>query len=259
MIVRGTDGRLIFSMRAAREYFWSTPILRKKYEKTQVLRRETVITARGMPDNIRESLGRSIYRVILIANNKAITSISPIVDSITPSDLIVQYNGCQYYEAFKRSECWKLFVFRADGHTDVNFGFSKKITRFSHLREGESTCNRIAVLFIDNVPNTNKAPRGLENILKESRACSFVDTSAKIFESYPTPRGIDFAGPSTGFVTLLLFLQAREDLQRAGAREFEIVLCRFGDACDGEFWDGHNWAHERKFIMGLADYVTLVT
>jgi hypothetical protein len=259
MIVRGKNGQWVFSLRAAREYFWSTPLLRKKYAKTQFLRRETMVTARGIPDNIRESLGRSIYRVIFVANNKAITSINPLVDSITPNDLIVQYNGCRYYEMFKRSECWKLFVFRADGHTGVNFGFSKKVARFSHVNLGEATNDKIAVLFIDNVPNTNKAPRGLENISKESRACSVVDTSSKIFKSYPTPEGIDFAGPSSGFVTLVLFLQARKDLQCAGARQFEIVLCGFSDVCDGEFWNGHNWTHEREFIMGLADRATLVT
>lgn len=209
-----------------------------------------------MPTNVTDRLGRSIKRVLLIANNSDYSPTDTLIASIDPSDLIVQYNDCRYYHSFKRSKCSKLFVFRSDGRKGVNFGFSRWTRKFAHLRNKTGN-DGLSILFVDTIPDVSQPPAGLDKILKSSGACSFIDTSETIFNAYPTPPGFECAGPSTGFATLMLLLHARDDLRRTGAGDFEIVVHGFSDASDGRFWGGHNWAYERKFIAGLGDQVSL--
>jgi hypothetical protein len=253
----GGKNRLPLSLkRSLRQYFWSPEREYRLYKNWQIYRRAFVITANGLPTNIKDRLGITTKRVILVANNGERPPPTSLIASLSYNDLVVQYNACRHYEYFKRSNCSKLFVFREYGCTGFNFGFSRKVRMFADLNKNIDD-QALSILFINNIPDLTRHPRGLEKILKNADACSLVETSEPMFETYPTPQGYKFAGPSTGFATLIHFLQARERLRRKEASDFEIVLCGFSTTSEGESWEGHNWAYERKFIAGLAgDQVT---
>ncbi len=255
MISRRRNRLLLSLKRSLGQYFWPPDRKRRIQKNWQIYRRHFVIT-NGLPANITDRLGISIKRVILIANNNEWTPPNSWIASLSPDDLVVQYNDCDRYKYLKRSNCSKLFVFRGDGPSGFSFGFSRKVRTFAHLNKN-SGGEALSILFINNIPDLTKPPRGLESILKRFEACSFVETSETMFDNYPTPQGFVCPGPSTGFATLILFFHARDDLRRKGVNGFEIVLCGFSDAGESGFWGGHNWAYERKFVAGLADQVTL--
>lgn len=258
MTLRRQNELAPFSKRALWGYFWSPERQRRRYRQKQIRRRESVVLTSGIPANILEHLGFAIRRVILVANNSECGPSKQLLATIADADLIVQYNRCYHYELFKELNCRKLFVFRGDGYSGSSFGFSRKVKTFSHLN-GKPRGEGVSILFVDNIPHFGNAPRGLKRVLRNPGTCAFFDTSEAIFETYPTPQGVEGAGPSTGFATLNLFLQAREGLWREAGREFEIVLCGFRDASSSQLWGGHNWAYERDFVSGLAGRVIMVS
>src|SRR5207248_2273974 len=97
-------------------------------------------------------------------------------------------------------------------------------------------------------PAPSYAPAVLHGIIRDPTATGYLNSFRGMFNFYPNSSKINFAGPSTGFVALQLFLEARRRLLQNVSQGFEIILLGFEDMPDGMFWPGHNWAFERSFV-----------
>jgi hypothetical protein len=208
--------------------------------------------SRGIPARLARQLG-IIKRIFLVANNRTLGPAS-LPHDLKSCDLAVQFNLCMHMAHFLSADCSKLFVFRGQGDLGVNFGYPPNRNAFlgvdPALFRGQSY-----VLFVDNFPKPAAAPAVLRSIIRDPSAVGYVSSSDGMFQSYPTPANIDFAGPSTGFVALHLFLEARRRLP-PGAK-FEIVPLGFEDTPDDYFWPGHNWPFERSFVAAHRLELTL--
>ena len=200
--------------------------------------------SRGIPARLAAQLGSIIKRIFLVANNGHLGP-SNLPNDLKPSDLIVQFNLCIHIGHFLSADCSKLFVFRGQEDLGVNFGYPPNPNAFlaidPDLFRGQSY-----LLFVDNFPKAYAAPAVLRNIIREPSAVGYVNSSDELFRCYPRPANIDFAGPSTGFVALQLFLEARR--RRVHNAKFEIVPLGFEDTPGDFLWHGHNWRFERSFV-----------
>ena len=211
----------------------------------------------GIPARIADQLGCDIKRVFLVANNRHLAP-SNLPDDLGAHDLVVQFNSCIHIAHFLSADCSKLFVFRARGNRRVNFGYPPNPNAFVGI-DPALFHGQLYVSFVDNIPAPSYAPAVLQGIIRDTSAVGYLNSFRGIFKSYPKPPKIDFAGPSTGFVTIRLFLEARRRLAQHVGSKLEIILLGFEDTPNGTFWRGHNWAFERSFVEAHRLELTLST
>jgi hypothetical protein len=209
-----------------------------------------IAAPRGLPKAIVDVLGRTIARVVLVSNHEDRASLQALLTTIGRRDLLVQFNLCAHNAAIAPLNCQKLFVFRANGGSGTNFGYRPDALAFQGTTFATQR-GQVSLLFVDNLPSTARAPVCLQWAARNAAAWSYVDSSDRPFNTYPVP-AYKYAGPSTGFVTLQLLLDARQRLSQQGQPGFEIVLWGFKDAPGDRFWEGHNWRFERRFLRAHA-------
>ena len=238
-ILRKVKGRFASAVRR-----WRVPIPRL-YSKFVC-----IAAPRGLPKAVVDDLGRTIARVVLVSNHEDRASLQALLTTIGPLDLLVQFNFCAHNAAIALLNCQKLFVFRAHGGSGTNFGYRPDALAFQGTTFAPQR-GQVSLLFVDNLPSTARAPACFQGAARNPAAWAYVDLSDRPFNTYPLP-DCDYAGPSSGFVTLQLLLDARQRLSQQGQPGFEIVLWGFKDAPGYHFWEGHNWRFERRFLREHA-------
>lgn len=216
----------------------------------QAMRR--LCSRRVLPETVVEELGRTLKRVILVANNRLLEE-DKLLAAISKDSLAVQFNQCVHFPVLQQVDCAKLFAFRALGNG--NDGYGPNVGAFSDLPAG-GVGNRVSVLFVDNMPLQTSAPPALRTVALNPHAVGFGRTTTRIFSEYPRAE-IKFAGPSTGFAVLLWMLEEQKRLAKNGAG-FEIALIGFENTSTDPRWRGHNWEYERAFIADTASGLTLI-
>lgn len=188
----------------------------------------------ALPVELRQCLANAA-RVILIANNPAISHADFDALGVGPDDVVVSFNLCTK-AALLTTESVNLFVHGFNAPDCYFFGLpaSTEVTQLA-ARPG-SRCFTLLVgcavalcplpdvaLYWDRIPLPALA------------------------EHYPVdrPNGKRFVGPSTGFNVLVLLDWLRG---HAGYR-YRLMTLGFSNEA-GKLWGGHAWDYERTWLLG---------
>lgn len=177
---------------------------------------------------------REAERVILVANNPAIAAEDVDALHLGPRDVLVSFNTCVQWPLL--STAWtNMFV----------HGFNEPDKYFFGLPP------------IPQVQALLKAPQGRSfSVLMGCTgaitplpdvALFWAPIPLPIMAGYPItrPDGKPFAGPSTGFSTLVAFDWLRGEYGYG----FELMTLGFSNEA-GNLWRGHAWAYEREWLQG---------
>lgn len=170
-------------------------------------------------------------RVILLANNPAITQAHLHALAIDGADLLVSFNKCRHL-ALLRRRLHNLFIHRHNYRKGGYFGFPYR----GRLRLFTCCNPRLHSLLLGGEAERSAAgPRGV----------SFLPLRQPFpaLQGYPYERLPSRGGPSTGFYALAFF----EHLKQLRGADYETVLVGFSEE-GGSFWDGHAWDFERQWI-----------
>jgi hypothetical protein len=188
----------------------------------------------ALPAELRQCLANAA-RVILIANNPAISAADVDALKIGADDVVVSFNLCTKAALLKR-ESVNLFVHGFNAPDRYFFGLpaSTDVTRLA--AQPGSRCFTLLVgcavplcplpqvaLYYDRIPLPSLA------------------------DEYPVhrPNGKRFVGPSTGFNVLVLL-----DWLRAHAGyPYRLLTLGFSNEA-GKLWGGHAWDYERNWLLG---------
>ncbi|NNN24967.1 MULTISPECIES: hypothetical protein [Pseudomonas] len=169
-------------------------------------------------------------RVILLANNPAITREHLDALALGPDDLVVSFNKCRNRTLLRR-QLHNLFIHRHNYRKGGYFGFPYK----GWLRLFPWFNKRFHSVLLGGEQAELPASH---------RASSFLPLRQPFpaLEGYPYERLPTRGGPSTGFYAVAFF----DYVKRLKQADFEIVLVGFSDE-GGSFWDGHAWDFEREW------------
>lgn len=169
-------------------------------------------------------------RVILLANNPAITRDHVDALALGPEDLVVSFNKCRNRTLLRR-KLHNVFIHRHNYRKSGYFGFPYK----GWLRLFPWFNARFHSVLLGGE---------VETLPASHRKASFLPLKQPFpaLEGYPYERLPSRGGPSTGFYALAFF----DYVKRLKQADYEIILVGFSDE-GGSFWDGHAWDFEREW------------
>lgn len=179
-------------------------------------------------------------RVVLLANNPAVTASDMDALGLGPRDVVVSFNTCIH--ASLLSNRWTNVLVH---------GFNEPDRYFFGL-----PCRPEVQALLQTPPGHNftllMGCTGAITPLPQV-GLLWARFPLPIIDNYPVhrPDGKPFAGPTTGFSTLLLF----DWLRREGGYPYELLTLGFSNEA-GKLWRGHAWSYEREWLEGAE--VTVV-
>jgi hypothetical protein len=151
-----------------------------------------------IPEIFREKLGKSITRVVLIANNPAITR-RLVDDVVKDGDLLVLFNAPAPLDHVAHRPQPKLFFFRAKGATGNHWGLPPLVNRIGEIELLVGT-GELALAYSRYPPHRANLPQGILALLDNSRTSMLVPEQHAAWKDYPVRPKIEFSGPSSGFM-----------------------------------------------------------
>lgn len=186
----------------------------------------------NLPPELRAVLGCA-ERVILVANNPAISARDFEALALGPRDVVVSFNTAVKAELLS-AETVNVFV---HGYHGQDFHFFGLPCRPCITRLFEQSPQRCFSLLVGVVNPMSALPRVA---IYEDRIPlpSLLD--------YPRirPSGKPFAGPSTGFNAMVLF----DWLRGRPGYSYELLALGFSNEA-GTLWKGHAWDYERAWMQ----------
>lgn len=176
-------------------------------------------------------------RVILLANNPAITARDVDALSIGADDVVVSFNTC--VKAPLLGGPWTNVLVHGFNEPDRYFFGLPCLPEVQGLLEaGGFTVLMGCTGEITPLPGVSLL---------------WARFPLPVVADYPVlrPDGKPFAGPTTGFSTLLLF----DWLRRERGFGFQLLTLGFSNEA-GKLWRGHAWDYERQWLQGAE--VTVV-
>lgn len=223
--------------------------LHAKHERplpfAQQPRRGVRLPFSGLPAGIAQQLGHSIQRVVLIANNPAITRdlITPLIQ---PSDLLVFFNTTPHLPLFAHFSNPRLFFFRSIFNNGQHWGIPPQTHQFPELAHLAQQ-GALSVMYSNYAPNATRFPAPLRAIFSNPATACLVPENPVHCQDYPYKAGEPFFGPSSGFILYRIFLFFKFSLRMSHPlqKTFSMVLLGFNNSPGSQLWDCHDWDFER--------------
>ena len=186
----------------------------------------------ALPEALRECLSHAA-RVILIANNPAITAADFAALNIGADDVVVSFNHC-IKAALLNEQSVNLFVHGYNAPDAYFFGLpcNQDVQRLFD-RAGE----RCFTMLVGCAAPMCPLPRV---------AMYWDRIPLPPLWNYPVdrPGGKRYVGPSTGFNTLVLFDWLRGHV----GYTYQLMTLGFSNEA-GKLWSGHAWDYERDWLQ----------
>lgn len=206
-------------------------------------------SARLLPASLANRLGLSIRRVVLLANNPAISS--ALLDGVLDDgDLLVTFDRNDGLSLLSTRNNPRLFCFGAAtaGAPEARLPSDDDLDEIVR-QAGQPACG---MLFIGEVPEALAAEVASYRLLNDHGRWLQLDLRHPAWADYPQA---DAAMPSTEFMVYRLFAALRHSRQYARLRPFEIVLLGFNWPEDGNE-TGPNRAFEKaEMARGGAQHI----
>ncbi|WP_434708593.1 hypothetical protein J3P75_25135 [Pseudomonas sp. R1-1] len=185
----------------------------------------------ALPAALRDCLGRAA-RVVLIANNPAITAADFQALNLGADDVVVSFNTC-IKAALLNEQSVNVFVHGYNAPDAYFFGLPYgPLVQQMFERSGERCFSMLVgcaapmcplprvVMYWDRIP-------------------------LPPLWNYPVdrPGGKRYVGPSTGFNTLVLF----DWLRGEAGYSYQVLTLGFSNEA-GKLWGGHAWDYERDWL-----------
>lgn len=186
----------------------------------------------GLPQDLKECLRRA-PRVLLVANNPAITRDDFQALNIGADDVVVSFNNC-VLATLLSPQSVNLFVHGFNAPDAYFFGlpYGPEVQRL--FRQADARCFTMLV-------GCTGAMSPLPQV-----ALYWERIPLPALWNYPVdrPGGKRYVGPSTGFNALVLFDWLRE---QAGY-DYQLMTLGFSNEA-GKRWSGHAWDYERDWLQ----------
>lgn len=186
----------------------------------------------ALPEALRECLSRAA-RVVLIANNPAVTAADFAALNIGADDVVVSFNHC-IKAALLNEQSVNLFVHGYNAPDAYFFGLpcNQDVQRLFD-RAGE----RCFTMLVGCAAPMCPLPRV---------AMYWDRIPLPPLWNYPVdrPGGKRYVGPSTGFNTLVLFDWLRGNV----GYTYQLMTLGFSNEA-GKLWGGHAWDYERDWLQ----------
>ncbi|MBJ2347977.1 MULTISPECIES: hypothetical protein [Pseudomonas] len=193
----------------------------------------------ALPQALKNCLERAA-RVVLVANNPAITAADFQALDIGSDDVVVTFNTC-VKSALLRPHSVNVFVHGFNAPDAYFFGlpYNAEVQRLFGLPDA-----RCFTMLVGCTGNMSPLP---------GVTLYWERMPLPPLWNYPVDRegGKRYVGPSTGFNALVLF----DWLRGHAGYNYQIFTLGFSNEA-GKFWSGHAWEYERQWLLG-AD-VTVV-
>ena len=193
----------------------------------------------ALPQALKDCLGRA-SRVVLVANNPAITAADFQALDIGSDDVVVTFNTC-VKSALLSPRSVNVFVHGFNAPDAYFFGlpYNAEVQRL--FDQPDARCFTMLVGCTGDMSPLPGVALFWERI------------PLPPLWNYPVNRegGKRYVGPSTGFNALVLF----DWLRGHAGYNYQIFTLGFSNEA-GKFWSGHAWEYERQWLLG-AD-VTVV-
>ncbi|WP_018928539.1 hypothetical protein [Pseudomonas umsongensis] len=186
----------------------------------------------GLPQELKDCLS-SAARVVLIANNPAITSADFQALNIGIDDVVVSFNTC-VKAALLGPQSVNVFVHGFNAPDAYFFGlpYGAEVQRlFQHAGE------RCFTMLVGSTQAMCPLPRV---------ALFWERIPLPALWNYPVdrPGGKRYVGPSTGFNALVLF----DWLRSHTGYTYQLMTLGFSNGA-GKLWSGHAWDYERDWLQ----------
>lgn len=189
------------------------------------------IVADGMPQPLKDCLGRAA-RVVLIANNPAITATDFQALDIGADDIVVSFNNC-IPAPLLSAQSVNVFVHGFNAPDVYFFGlpYGPQVQRLF-----EQSGERCFTMLVGCTGQICPLPRV---------ALYWERIPLPALWNYPVdrPGGKRYVGPSTGFNALVLF----DWLRGHAGYTYQLMTLGFSNEA-GKLWGGHAWAYERDWL-----------
>lgn len=214
-----------------------------------------------IPEKIANQLGKAIKRVVLIANNPAITE-DLLSSVIEPSDLLVFFNNASLIPSCIDRKNPLLVVFRAAGDSGNHWGLPPNPSKVSDLNAIAEE-GLLSVMYSKNLPDISALPPKLQSVFLNPEASSLFPEKHTAWTDYPVNPENPYAGPSSGFALYRIFLYSMRTGSFAETTEqkppmFNIALLGFNNTPTSNLLKCHNWDFERSDIEKPSADVKLI-
>jgi hypothetical protein len=185
-----------------------------------------------LPQELKEHL-RNAARVVLVANNPAITAADFQALNIGIDDVVVSFNTC-VKSTLLCPQCVNVFV---HGFNAPDFYFFGLPYRPEVQRLFEQPGARCFTMLVGSTQAMCPLPRV---------ALYWERIPLPPLWNYPVdrPGGKRYVGPSTGFNALVLF----DWLRSAENYKYQLMTLGFSNEA-GKLWGGHAWNYERDWLQ----------
>lgn len=221
-------------------------------------------------------------RIVLIANNPSITTAS-LEALLQPTDMLVLFNDFVHADFFAHhpsaKDLPKLLFFRKIGDSSLHFGMPPRSNNLTAMLDMAKHAP-LGILFgntdyqfplpaDDPSPNDDpitasrvlEIPELLNELLHSDERCRVLSEQHSVVADYPIFADIHSSAPTSGFLLYRLLLAARSHVQQRqnAATPLSIVMLGFNhEDKTAHFWDGHNWAFERRELATPPNNVELI-
>ena len=186
----------------------------------------------ALPEALRECLSRA-DRVVLIANNPAITAADFQALNIGANDVVVSFNTC-IKAPLLDSQSVNIFVHGCNAPDAYFFGLPCGPDVQRLLDQASERC---FTLLLGSITPMSAMP-GVAMYMDR------IPLSPLLNYPVTRPSGKLYAGPSTGFSTLVLF----DWLRGYAGFTYQLMTLGFSNEA-GKLWGGHAWDYERNWLQ----------
>ena len=193
----------------------------------------------ALPEPLRECLSNAA-RVVLVANNPAITAADFQALNIGVDDVVVSFNTC-IKASLLNEQSVNVFVHGCNAPDAYFFGLPCGPNVQRLLDQPDARC---FTMLVGSITPMSPMP-GVAMYMDRIPLPPLLN--------YPVnrPGGKLYAGPSTGFSTLLLF----DGLRRHAGYTYQLMTLGFSNEA-GKLWGGHAWDYEREWLQ-TADVIVV--
>lgn len=193
----------------------------------------------ALPDALKTCLQHA-PRVVLVANNPAITREDFQALDIGANDVVVSFNKCLKYDLISPASV-NVFVHGFNAPDCYFFGLPYQAELQQMIDQPDARCFTILV-------GCSDAMSPLPSVaLYRDR----IPLPALLNYPVARPDGKRYVGPTTGFNALVLF----DWLRGHAGYCYQLVTLGFSNEA-GKFWRGHAWDYERSWLL-KADVVKM--
>jgi hypothetical protein len=200
-------------------------------------------------DPLRARLVSGQYgRVVLAANNPAITAESLARLALTPDDILVQFNKSALFGLFAETACHKVHVLNANGKGGY-WGFNAEGQPEPDVRA--QAHGELTVYFTRHLNGQAKAY--LASLAGAAQGGLMAGKAEPQFFPYPADRW-----PSAGFMAMGYYREVNMLRLFLGRPPLALVLLGFtGTYPPGQGWKQHGFAYEQSVYQTLLDVMQL--